>query len=66
MSKEELNTKMHSEFIVSEENNVKHKCFAALRDMSKFNYSIDKASKTYNVSISQIESYTSEFNKLVA
>jgi siroheme synthase (precorrin-2 oxidase/ferrochelatase) len=59
LSKGELNTKMYLEFIVSEENNVKHKCFAALRDMSKFNYSIDKPRKTYTMfPISQIESYT--------
>jgi hypothetical protein len=66
MSKEELNTKMHSEFTVSDEIDVKHQCFAALKDMTKFNYTIEKASKTYGVSISQIESFTLEFNKLVA
>lgn len=66
MSKEELNTKMHLDFTVSEEINVKHQCFAALKDMSKFNYSIEKAAKTYGVSVSKIEAFTAEFNELVS
>lgn len=64
MSKEELTKKMHSEFSVSEEINIKHKCFAALNDMLKFNTDIERASKTYGVSISDIKNYTSEFNDL--
>ena len=47
MSKEELTKKMHSEFSISEEINIKHKCFAALNDMLKFNTDIERASKTY-------------------
>ncbi len=66
MPKEELTTKMHSEFTVSEETNIKHKCFAALNDMLKRNTNIEQASETYGVSISDIKKHSLEFNNLIS
>ena len=64
MPKEELTAKMHSEFTISDETNIKHKCFAALNDMLKYNYTIEEASKTFGVTITDIKKYTVEFDEL--
>ena len=64
MPKEELTTKMHSEFTISEETNIKHKCFAALNDMLKYNYTIEEVSKIFGVTITDIRKHTLEFDEL--
>ena len=59
--KEELTTKMDSEFSVSKETDVKHRCFCALKDIQSFSYSTERVCALYNVSPEQIERYKAEF-----
>lgn len=59
--KEELTTKMHSEFSVTEKTDTKHKCFCALSDMDLFSYSIEKAAVLYAVTTDDILSYQNEY-----
>ncbi|PQA92744.1 hypothetical protein SAMN05421796_11072 [Chryseobacterium piscicola] len=63
--KEELTTKMHSEFSVSVNTDIKHKCFCALKDMQMFSYSLEYVCNIYKISKYDIEKYSSEFNKTV-
>ena len=62
--KEELTTKMHSEFSIEEETDVKHRCFCALKCIKDYFYSIEKASILYDVSPEDIEKFKSEFEQL--
>lgn len=64
MLKEELTTKMHSEFTVSKETEIKHLCFTALNDLSNYDYTIQEVSKIYGVSVAKINEYKAEFDKL--
>ena len=64
MIKEELNTKMHSEFKVPKKTDIKHKSFAALRSMSDLKYTKEKAADIYDVTVSDIEKHKPEFNLL--
>jgi hypothetical protein len=64
MSKEELTTKMHSEFTISKETEIKHLCFTALNDILNYGYAIQEVSKIYGVSVDQIKQHKPEFDKL--
>jgi hypothetical protein len=65
MLKEELTTKMHSEFTVSKETDVKHRVYALLtltgiNDKDK----IKKYASTYRVTPAQIKRYLPRFKSL--
>lgn len=66
MSKEELTTKMHSEFNISDEATIKLTAFMALSDMNEFNYSIAEASELYSISESEILKYKDEHKALLS
>lgn len=55
--KEELTTKMHSEFKVSSQIDIEHKCLCALSDMKNFSYSIEDVAKIYKISSEEINAY---------
>lgn len=57
---EELTTKMHSEFTVSEITDIKHKCSCAVSDMEQYNYSIEKAALIYQIKIEDIQQFIKE------
>ena len=62
---DELTTKMHSEFDISKETEIKHKCYMALLDIKEFNYSIEYVCELYNISKEEIEQHKSEFLNIV-
>jgi hypothetical protein len=62
--KEELTTKMHSEFQVSEETDLKHRCFSALECMTEFGYSAKDAADIYGVSVTEIDKFRDAFELL--
>lgn len=55
--KEELTTKMHSEFTVTSETDVRHKVIAAISTINKLGYSEQKAAEIYGVTVDDIRSY---------
>lgn len=61
--KDELTTKMHSEFTISKETEIKHKVFCALSDIEKFNYSIPQLCEVHGITKSDIEFYKNEYKK---
>lgn len=66
MSKEELTTKMHSEFNISDEATIRLTALMALSDMKEFDYSIKEASELYSISESQILKYKDENEALLS
>ncbi|RWX00929.1 hypothetical protein [Flavobacterium cerinum] len=62
--KEELTTKMHSEFTVSNDTDKKHRAFSAITSMRSLDYSIDQVAELYNVSKNDIEKYLPEYDLL--
>ncbi len=64
--KEELTSKMHREFQVSDETDVKHRCFSALECIYEYNYSIEDAAEIYGITISDIQQHRAEFESLLA
>ena len=63
--KEELTTQMHSEFSISEETDIRHRCFCALKDIKDFSYTLEKVCVLYNVTPKQIETHKKEFIDLL-
>ncbi|TWI22185.1 hypothetical protein [Sphingobacterium siyangense] len=55
--KEELTSKMHSEFTVTSQTDVLHKVIAAVSTMNKLGYSEQKAAEIYGISVDDIRSY---------
>lgn len=64
--KEELTTKMHSEFTVSAVVEKEHLLFSAVTCMVDLKYSIDEICEIYPVSKEEIQSYLKEKNSLVS
>lgn len=64
MSKEELTTKMHSEFSISDEATTRLTALMALSDMNKFNYSIDTVCELYSLTEIDISKHQKEFEKI--
>ncbi len=64
MSKEELTTKMHSEFTISTEADVKLTAFMALNDMKELGYSYEEITSLYDITAEQIKSFEDEFKLL--
>lgn len=62
---DELTTKMHSEFNVSNETNIKLTSFMALDRMNEFNYSIEKTAILFGLTVEKIKSYEAEFLELI-
>lgn len=64
--KEELTTKMHSEFTVTPETEVKHRCFCALMLLPKdsTDSDIEKRAKQYGVSLSDVKKYSDDYYRL--
>ena len=60
---EELTTKMHSEFSVNNDVELKHRCFCVLKRLQK---KADKSSllNMYNVTEDQVNSFKKEFELL--
>jgi hypothetical protein len=65
MAKEELTTKMHSEFNISDKASIRLTAFMALSDMKEFNYSITDASELYAIPESEILNYKDEHEALL-
>lgn len=55
---EELTTAMHSEFTVSEETDIKHRCWTAWECIEDGDFSFDKACQVYNVTKEKMLIYT--------
>ena len=55
--KEELTTKMHSEFTVTSQTDVLHKVIAAVSTINELGYSEEKSAKIHGVSVDDIRSY---------
>lgn len=66
MSKEELTTKMHSEFNVSPETDVKHIAFAALSRIKKYGYTMEEVLSIFDITEKQILQHEAEFNRLAS
>lgn len=64
MSKEELTTKMHSEFTISTQANLKLTAFMALTSMKEQGYSLDQITSLYDITAEQINSFEEEFKLL--
>lgn len=63
--KEELNTKMHSEFNISSDDEIKFNVFSCLKVVSYDDkYKLEKYCKIYNVSLADIDKHKDEFYKL--
>lgn len=60
--KEELTTKMHAEFSLDQETEIKHRAFSALSS----GLPLKRAAEIYDVSENAIESYRKEFEQLKA
>ena len=58
---EELTTKMHSEFNISNDLEIKHRCFNALEDHIIYSDSIETVTVRYNVTEKQMNIYRKEF-----
>lgn len=58
--KEELTTKMHSEFTIDQETELKHRAFSALQSGAD----LETASRRYDVPIEIIKKYEPEYNEL--
>lgn len=61
---EELTTKMHSEFSVNNDIDVKHRCLCALQDLQD-GYTMPQLTKLYNVTEAQINEAKNEFDLLL-
>ena len=62
---EELTTKMHNEFSISNELEIKHRCFNALEDHLLFSDSIETVTMRYDVTEKQMNIYKAEFQSLL-
>lgn len=60
--KEELTTKMHAEFSVSDKTELNHKCFCAISDMNLFSYSLEKAASIYGITTQELQKYIDELS----
>ena len=64
--KEELTTKMHSEFSVSVETDIKHRVFSLLTLTGVKNEdSIKKWLSNYDVTLEQVQKYMTEYKSLL-
>lgn len=63
--KDELTTKMHSEFTISKQTEIKLKVYCALSDIKEFKYSIEKVCKLYGITKENIELYRKEYLDLI-
>jgi hypothetical protein len=59
--REELTAKMHSEFTISKQTEIKHKVFCALSDVKEFKYSIKEVCKLYGITEKDIDLYRNEY-----
>jgi len=62
--KEELTTKMHSEFAVSEDTATRHRVFSAIRSMRN-GYSVSDVTSLYGVTEKDIAKYSTQYNELL-
>lgn len=66
MSKEELTTKMHSEFIISDDEDLKQRCWCALKQLQSGDWLLESVAKSFSVTPAQIESFRDEFELLTS
>lgn len=63
--KDELTSKMHSEFTVDSETEISHKVSCVVDELNEGFGTLDELLKDYNVSLEQYEKYRSKWEKLI-
>lgn len=63
-SKDEMTEKMHSEFTISKETEIKHLCWSALERIYKYNYTLLEVCEVINVTPEQIELHRQSYEEI--
>lgn len=64
--KEELTSKMHSEFTVDSETSISHKVHTVCKVVFDSDFELDEALETYDVSIEDYNKYSPKWKKLIS